>query len=102
VHYEVTLDLAHPSDPACSVWEYLVSPSCFKLLIGDESLNGYQFFAETVHHFFCVRCGVRVFSHHLLDASADFYAVDVRNLHSRRAPSTGWLHVGAPAVARPD
>ncbi|MDB4990812.1 MAG: aldehyde-activating protein [Myxococcaceae bacterium] len=102
VHYEVKLDLAHPGDPSRSVWQYFVAPSCFKLLIGDESLNGYQFFAESVHHFFCVRCGVRVFSHHMSNAAGDFYAVDVRNLHSRRAPNFGWQHVGSSAVARPD
>ncbi|MDB4974483.1 MAG: aldehyde-activating protein [Myxococcaceae bacterium] len=102
VHYEVRLDLAHPSDPSCSVWEYRVEPSAFKLLVGEESLSGYQFFAESVHHFFCTRCGVRVFSHRLTDESSDSYAVDVRNLHSRRAPSVGWLHVGRQPTLRLD
>ena len=100
VHYEVRLDLGRPGDASGSVWEHRVEPRHFRLLIGDESVSGYQFFAETVHHFFCVRCGVRAFSHHMDDPRGDAYSVDIRTLHSRHAPSAGWRYV-RPAHDQP-
>jgi hypothetical protein len=95
VHYEARLDLSRSSACSTSVWEQAAEPASFTLLIGEESLTGYQFFAESVHHFFCVRCGVRVFCHHVLD-SGDFYTLDIRNLHSRHAPTVGFAYVKRP------
>ena len=101
VHYEVSLDLSCPSERGASVWEYFVEPQKFRLLIGDESLSGYQFFAEDVHHFFCVRCGVRTFSHHLTVPDNDAYAIDIRTLHSH-AKSDGFRHRSLTRAARLD
>lgn len=94
VHYEARLNLSRPSEQTGSVWEYFVEPQKFRLLIGEENLSGYQFFSETVHHFFCVRCGVRAFAHHMTGLADDSYAIDIRTLHSRHAATDGWLHLG--------
>ena len=86
VLYEIELDLATPPECASSVWERAVGPGSFRLLKGDESLSGYEFFADSVHHFFCERCGVRTFSHHAAAPHGDFYSIDVKCLHAGRAP----------------
>lgn len=93
VHYQVELNLARPSERSGSVWEYFVEPQQFRLLIGEESLSGYQFFSESVHDFFCVRCGVRAFSHHMTTSADDAYAIDIRTLHSQKVATAGFLHV---------
>jgi len=98
VHYEARIELAREGDRP-SVWERSVVADSFRVLLGDESLAGYQFSDADVHHFFCVRCGVRVFSHNMIVDGRDFYTIDVRNLHARQTPSDGFRHVMLAALS---
>lgn len=82
VLYEVALDPARPWKWPDSVWERAVPARAFRLLTGDESLRGYQFFAGGSHDFFCERCGVRSFSRHAAESHADFYSIDLKCLHT--------------------
>jgi len=83
VLYEVDLDLAASGRRTHSVWERAVDPSGFHLLTGDENLSGLQLARESVHHFYCERCGVRSFSHHEPECREAFYSIDVKCLHAR-------------------
>lgn len=90
VLYEVELDLA-PSVPAHSVWERTARRHALRLLAGSESLSGHQFSSDA-HHFFCERCGVRLFSHHHPESARGFYALDLKSL---QGPLTdGWPRNG--------
>ena len=77
VLYEVELD---PSTPCASVWQRAARPGTFKLLSGEECLSGYQFWAATVHHFYCERCGQHAFSRHGVDGVGAHHTVDLRAL----------------------
>jgi len=81
VVYEVELNPLERSARARSVWEHEVAPSGFRLLAGDEHLSGVQFARESVHHFYCERCGVRSFSRHAPAQRGEFYLVDLKCLH---------------------
>jgi len=95
VLWEVQLDLADPDPASDSVWQRSVPARGFKLLRGEEGLSGYQFFANSDHHFFCARCSAHAFSHQV-EASAstaqrlgaDRYTIDLRSLQAERAPSS--------------
>ncbi len=92
VLYEVELDPRRSSICADSVWERAVDPRGFRLLTGDQSLQGFQFSADGAHHFFCERCGVRSFSRHGAGTPADVYSIDLKCLHSPplRDPTIAW------------
>ena len=80
VRYEVELSL-HESDlHARSVWERSVPPDRFRLQRGHDSLIGYQFADEDAHHFFCMRCQGRAFSHCAPEQRAGYYTVDLKAL----------------------
>jgi hypothetical protein len=83
VRYEVQLTL-HARDPRTrSVWEHSVAPHHFVLHSGHESLIGYQFAAENVHHFFCTRCQARAFSHCAPSERDGYYTIDLKALYGR-------------------
>lgn len=110
VLWEVRLDLAAPEQASDTVWQRSVPARGFKLLRGEEGLSGYQFFANSSHHFFCARCSAHAFSHQLeasasstLPLGADSYTIDLRSLQAERAPSsqdTGfWLCRQRPSAS---
>jgi hypothetical protein len=78
VVYQANLDLTGTCPHAPSVWER--KADTFELLRGEDALNGYQFSEEGVLHFFCERCGTRVYSQYSL-AQRHFHTVDVKSLH---------------------
>lgn len=47
---------------------------------GREALTDYQFGKKHLHHPFCGRCGIRVFSHGLAPDGSETYAVNLRCL----------------------
>jgi hypothetical protein len=79
VAYAIDLDLSQRDHRTHSVWEHSAPPTCFELLLGHDSLIGYQFSAEGAHHFFCLHCHARAFS--LCAPEADpYYSVDLKAL----------------------
>jgi len=82
VRYRVQLELSRSAAPH-SVWERLAGAHAFELLAGEEHMSGHQFEAEPAHHFYCERCGARVFTHHTSPRSVGFYTIDLRSLHAR-------------------
>jgi hypothetical protein len=80
VLYEV--ELGARDQRTQSVWERLVPARSFRLLAGEESLSGHQFADQTVQHFFCDRCGLRVFSRCLREPDAVHYAIDLKALRA--------------------
>lgn len=102
VLWEVQLDLADHDQDSDSVWQRSVPSPRFKLLRGNDGLSGYQFFANSAHHFFCARCSVHAFSHQVEPLAApigqrpreeltDLYTIDLRSLHVE-------AHDGSPAL----
>lgn len=91
VLWEVQVDLADPNQASDTVWQRNVPARGFKMLRGENKLSGYQFFANSAHHFFCVRCSAHVFSHQVEGASSapatDVYTIDLRSLQVERAVS---------------
>ena len=83
VRYEVQLELCERDARTRSVWEHSVAPRHFKLHGGHESLIGYQFAAENVHHFFCTRCQARAFSHCAPEHREGYYTIDLKALYAR-------------------
>lgn len=86
VVFEVELGLALASSRAHSVWECAVDARSFRVRSGDEHLSGHQFVSDTVSHFYCERCGERVFARHLHPERPAIYAIDLKCLHQRLAP----------------
>jgi len=80
-------------------------PACqFRLLRGHDGVSGYQFFAHSAHHFFCVRCGVHAFSHHFAENAEplrELYTIDLRCVHPRasRVAQSGDGAACEPATA---
>ena len=65
---QADLDLTQPSYRCnCSIcrrnrfWAAIAKPEGFKLLSGESELTKYLFGSMKGQHFFCKRCGVRVF-----------------------------------------
>ena len=83
VRYEVQLTLSERDPRTRSVWEHSVAPQHFKLHSGHESVIGYQFSAENVHHFFCTRCQARAFSHCAPNQREGYYTIDLKALYVR-------------------
>jgi hypothetical protein len=83
VRYEVELTLRERDPRTRSVWEHSVPPRRFRLLRGHESLIGYQFADENVHHFFCTRCQGRAFSHCAPEQSESYYTIDLKAFYPR-------------------
>jgi len=77
VLYEAELEA---STPCASVWQRAVRAGTYRLLSGEDSLSGYQFWAAAVHHFYCERCGEHAFSHHAVEEGRAHYMVDLRAL----------------------
>jgi hypothetical protein len=96
VLWEVQLDLAAHDQSSDSVWQRSVPCSLFTLLSGNDGLSGYQFFANSAHHFFCVRCSAHAFSHRL-DDGPELYTIDLRSLHADRAPGSSERAAGRRA-----
>jgi hypothetical protein len=86
IRYAIALDLAAHDPRTRSVWEHSAPANSFRLLLGHESLIGYQFAREDAHHFFCMRCDIRAFSLCAPEGAA-YYSVDVKALRS--APANG-------------
>jgi hypothetical protein len=86
VLWEVQLDLKAHDQSSDSVWQRSVPSPLFTLLRGNDGVSGYQFFPNSAHHFFCVRCSVHAFSHRL-DDGPELYTIDLRSLHAERTPS---------------
>jgi len=84
VLWEVQLDPRTSAAAGDSVWQRSVPSPLFSLLRGNEGLSGYQFFANSAHHFFCTRCSAHVFSHEL-DQGPERYTIDLRSLHPDHA-----------------
>ena len=68
VQVEVGLDLSQPSYRCnCSIcrrsrfWPAIASPENFRLITGEKELTLYVFGSQKNQHFFCRRCGIRVF-----------------------------------------
>ncbi len=58
-----------------------VKPEDFKLLAGKEALSDYLFNSNSVHHYFCKRCGVQTFGHaNIPQAGGEYYSVNVHCL----------------------
>ena len=87
VLWEVQLDPRTSAAAGDSVWQRSVPSPLFSLLRGNEGLSGYQFFANSAHHFFCVRCSAHAFSHRL-DDGPELYTIDLRSLHAERTELT--------------
>jgi hypothetical protein len=83
VRYQVELELRARDPRTQSVWEHSVSPQRFQLQTGHDSLIGYQFAAESAHHFFCMRCQARAFSHVAPELGAGYYTFDLKALYAR-------------------
>lgn len=79
VRYAIALDLAAQDPRTRSVWEHSAPAPQFRLLLGHESLIGYQFAREDAHHFFCTRCNMRAFSLCAPEGAA-YYSVDLKAL----------------------
>lgn len=79
VRYAIELDLGRRDARTLSVWEHSAPPAGFRLIAGHESLVGYQFSREEVHHFFCVGCQTRAFSLRA-PGQAAYYSVDLKAL----------------------
>lgn len=102
VLWEARLDLAHDEQPADTVWQRSVPSPLFRVLRGGDGLSGVQFFANSAHHFFCVRCSAHAFSHRLDNDGPELYTIDLRSLHAERAPALCEREPAAAAtVARP-
>jgi hypothetical protein len=84
VRYAIELDLKGCDARTGSVWEQSAPASSFRLLDGYESVIGYQFAREDVHHFFCVRCQTRAFSL-CAPGGAAYYSVDLKALRGLAA-----------------
>jgi len=68
VRHEVDLDLGAGTFKCnCSIctkarsWLAPVKPGAFRILAGNDALTEYTFGPCRVHHFFCSRCGIRIF-----------------------------------------
>lgn len=83
VRYEVELSLCERDPRTRSVWEHSVPPARFRLAHGHDSLIGYQFADENVHHFFCTRCQGRAFSHCAPEERRGYYTFDLKALYPR-------------------
>jgi hypothetical protein len=110
VLWEVQLDLADNDQGSSTVWQRSVPSPLFKLLRGDDGLSGYQFFANSAHHFFCARCSSHAFSHQVepravtsgqreLEHDPDLYTIDLRSLHVDARRCAVGEPAGEPAVA---
>ncbi len=54
----------------------------FELLSGQDTLTDYQFGKKHLHHPFCARCGVRVFSYGTGPDGSEMHAVNLRCLEN--------------------
>ncbi len=89
VRFEADIDLSEGTTRCnCSIctklryWFTFVPDEAFRLLEGDDALTDYQLDAESVHHRFCGRCGVKPFGRGFAaelddDVPGDFYAVNI-------------------------
>lgn len=85
VRFECELDLAQGTSKCnCSIctksrfWKAITKADAFRLREGSHALAEYQFGSNTIHHFFCRRCGVKPFGRgHLEALGGEFYAVNV-------------------------
>ena len=94
VRYQVQLELRERDPLTRSVWEHSVAPQHFQLHSGHESLIGYQFAAENVHHFFCTRCQARAFSHCAPHEREGYYTIDLKALYVRELAQAQVAAVG--------
>jgi hypothetical protein len=94
VRYAIELDVKERDARTGSVWEQSAPASSFRLLDGYESVIGYQFAREDVHHFFCARCQTRAFSL-CAPGGAAYYSVDLKALCG---PALSSLRSAAPAT----
>ena len=63
------------------MWVAVAMPEGFSLLAGEEDLTRYVFGPEKNEHFFCRRCGVRVFGVGNETSIGTMYGVNVGCLH---------------------
>jgi hypothetical protein len=88
VRFESDVDLAEGTSRCnCSIcskarfWKAIVKAADFRLLDGRDVLREYLFGSHTIHHFFCGRCGVKVFGRGDVEAlGGEFYAINVAAL----------------------
>lgn len=95
VRFTCELDLAAADTSRCNCsicaktryWKTLVKAQDVHLLQGKEALTDYQFGSNTIHHFFCSRCGVKPFGRAHLDITfqgeelkGEFYAINLATL----------------------
>ena len=85
VGFEARFDLSQGTSKCnCSVcrkgrfWKAVVKADAFRVLQGKDALSEYAFGSRSIIHFFCTRCGIKVFGKGNLEAlGGDFYAVNV-------------------------
>jgi hypothetical protein len=82
VRYEADVDLAQGTFKCnCSIcfktraWLAGIPADSFRLVAGEQSLRDYQFGKKSLHHPFCIECGVRPFSRGADAKGNRFYAV---------------------------
>ena len=87
VRFEADIDLAAGTAKCnCSIcfktraWMAFIPADAFRLVSGEQNLRDYQFARRSIHHKFCVQCGVRSFAHGEDDKGNRFYAVRVNCL----------------------
>lgn len=67
VRFQVTGDLKSVTECNCSICvrkgylHWIIPPSQFKLLAGDDQLTTYRFNTGTARHHFCRHCGIHSF-----------------------------------------
>jgi len=85
IRFECDLDLAEVTSKCnCSIctktrfWKAIARADAFRLLQGEDVLTDYQFGGNSIHHYFCSRCGVKPFgSGEMEELGGKFYAVNV-------------------------
>ncbi len=67
-------------------WAVMTAPDALHLLAGASTLTEYQFGNQHERHYFCGRCGVRIYSRGHSPTRGAFVAVSVTCLDTAGAP----------------
>lgn len=86
IRFEVDIELEQVISCNCSIcskkghWLAFTSEDNFKLLSGDDSISDYQFGKQTIHHYFCKKCGIGPFGKGTMPDGKKMRAINVRCL----------------------